>query len=256
MSIKNIKKIILGLVILTIYVLLIVRLNYSFTNDKPISGVPIINPFENSFTTHSKKSETTTINKEKLYNDCLKKKFSNSDISPSIKILMDDIDSTIKNNNYNVSILYEDINIGYTYSYDANKVFYGCSVVKIVDALYLINEAANNKIDLDTESVTYTKKFEKDYSKGLKDVEFGTKVSLRDLIRYDISVSDNSAHFMLVNYIGKNNLKKYAQELGAKQIFSKDLYGNQTATDTNIYLKEAYRIINEDKIYGPLRYYG
>lgn len=241
------------LIMITFIILLmcttLICINSHLEDNNAIKGIPIINPlFEDKRTTIT---TTTTIDREKVYDECINKRFSEEDITPEIKKIMNDIDDTIKNNNYDVSILYEDINIGYKYSYKPEKIFYGCSVVKIVDALYLLEQAADNKINLDTESVTYTKKFEKPYSKGLRNIQFGTKVPLRDLIKYDISVSDNSAHFMLVNYIGKNNLKEYAYNLGAKQIFSKDLYGNQTVTDTNIYLKTAYCIINEDKTYGP-----
>jgi len=52
--------------------------------------------------------------------------------------------------------------------------------------------------------------------------------------------------------IGFNNLKAYGTSLGGKVILTGgDKFGNQTVEDTNIYLKEAYRIINKDKEYGP-----
>ena len=51
---------------------------------------------------------------------------------------------------------------------------------------------------------------------------------------------------MLVSYIGKSNLKKYANSLGATAIFtgSSDDFGNQTSHDMNIYLKKAYELMN------------
>lgn len=77
-------------------------------------------------------------------------------------------------------------------------------------------------------------------------------VSLRELITYAITYSDNSAHEMLYDYIGRDNLKNYGNSLGAKYIMTGgDHYGNQTVDDTMIYLKEAYNIIINNEEYGP-----
>ena len=52
-------------------------------------------------------------------------------------------------------------------------------------------------------------------------------------------------------YIGNENLKVYGQSLGGKYIMTgTDTFGNQSASDTNLYLKEAYRIIINNDEYG------
>lgn len=77
-------------------------------------------------------------------------------------------------------------------------------------------------------------------------------VSLRELITYAITYSDNSAHEMLYDYIGRDNLKNYGNSLGAKYIMTGgDHYGNQTVDDTMLYLKETYNIIINNDEYGP-----
>ncbi len=189
--------------------------------------------------------------KEK-YDSCLAKPFEEEELTEELLEMKENIDAYINENKYKASVMYEDITTGFTYQYKANTVYYGCSLIKIVDAIYLINEAIKGNVDLDTETVTYTNKYVKGFSSGMSKRKIGEEVTLRDLITYAISVSDNSAHLMLLDYIGFNTLKEYGESLGAKVILTGgDNYGNQTAEDTNIYLKEAYKIITENEEYGP-----
>ena len=215
-----------------------------------------------------------------LYNDCLNLKYKSneennnedpnlglgggyttSNDQDNIEYLEEDtedilnikkeIDEYIKSNNYRVSVYYEDLTNGFIYTYDPDKPYYGCSLIKLVDALYLINKATLGEINLDEVKLTYKSKYRADYSTGMSKHKIGDEVSLRDLISYAITYSDNTAHLMLIDYIGVNNLKEYGKSLGGKYILSGwDLFGLQTASDTNQYLKEAYRVITTNKDYG------
>ncbi len=202
-------------------------------------------------TSEPKAKDTEKVKKEQEYNNCLKEKVT-SEEQALYETDIQAIDAFIQNSQYSASVYYEDITTGFTYKYKQDTVYYGCSLIKIVDALYLINKAINNEINLDTETVVYAAKYKMAYSAGLATRTVGEAISLRDLIRYAISLSDNSAHLMLIDYIGFSNLKNYGTSLGAKVILTGgDNFGNQTASDTNIYLKEAYKIITENKEYGP-----
>lgn len=190
--------------------------------------------------------------KKEKYTSCLSKPYSEEELTDNLVSMKKDIDNTIINNHYQASVFYENLTTGFTYGYKETNIYYGCSLIKIVDALYLINQAILGNVDLDTETVTYTDNYKKAFSSGMERHAFGDKVTLRELIRHAIAVSDNSAHLMLVDYIGFDTLKEYGKSLGANVILTGgDKYGNQTAHDTNIYLKEAYKIINENEEYGP-----
>lgn len=204
----------------------------------------------NLFLTNKQKEERKK-EQEELYNVCLNREFQEEELTENLLAMQNNISSYIRENQYQVSVFYEDLITGFTYSYNPSTVYYGCSLIKLVDAIYLINKAIEGKINLDTETVIYTEEYVKPYSSGMAKRKFGEKVTLRDLITYAISVSDNSAHLMLLDYIGFSNLKEYGQNLGAKVILTGgDNFGNQTAEDMNIYLKEAYRIMNENEEYG------
>lgn len=188
---------------------------------------------------------------EEAYNNCLNRKYEENELTELLMTKKQEIDTYIINNHYNISVYYEDLTTGFDYSYKPSTIYYGASLIKLVDALYLINKAIAGEINLDTETIIYTANYKKAFSSGMESHSFGDKISLRDLITYAISVSDNSAHMMLIDYIGFNNLKAYGESLGAKVILSGgDNFGSQTAEDTNIYLKEAYRIITESEEYG------
>lgn len=198
-----------------------------------------------------KNKSDITDNKQNEYDLCINKSFSEEDINEKITNKISEIDRFIADHNYKVSVYYEDLTIGFNYKYNSDTVYYGCSLIKLVDALYLIDKAIAGEINLDTEFVTYEPKHIMAYSSGMKNHSIGEAISLRDLITYATSLSDNSAHLMLIDYIGFTNLKQYGLDLGAKVILTGgDLFGNQTAEDTNIYLKKAYQIIKGNEEYG------
>lgn len=179
--------------------------------------------------------------KEEKYNKCLAKKVEETEVTDEIINLQNELNSILKK--YNVAVYYEDLNSGFDFKYNEDEVVYGASLIKLVDALYLLD----NKVDLN-KTMVYESKYIKGSSKGMEQRNIGENVSLKDLMNYSLSVSDNTAHIMLIDYIGYNTLRDYGKSLGATAILTDvggEKYGNQTARDTNIYLKRAFKIINE-----------
>lgn len=129
----------------------------------------------------------------------------------------DPIIKYIKENNYSISVGYYNLVTGKEYYYQENKIYYGASLIKTLDAIYLYD---NNLV---TEE-------------------------LKPYINKAISVSNNEAHHFLVNYIGKNNLKNYGINLGAKNTLSgTDNYGNTTVKDQIIYLQKLYSLTKNNE---------
>lgn len=187
--------------------------------------------------------------KEEKYNQCLVKEVEVTEVTEEIVKLQNELNFVLEN--YNVSVYYEDLNSGFDYKYNENEVIYGASLIKLVDALYLYD----NDIDFNN-TMKYESKYIKASSKGMDSRTVGEEVSLLDLMKYSLTVSDNTAHVMLVDYIGYNNLRDYGRSLGASAILNGvggEKYGNQTANDTNIYLKRAYEIMTEENDGNYLR---
>ncbi|MBQ4583778.1 MAG: serine hydrolase [Bacilli bacterium] len=179
--------------------------------------------------------------KDQNYQQCLNDREIPEEIVNNLKALENSLNEYIAK--YNVGFKYEELNYDYSLSYDSDKVFYGASLIKLVDAIYLLD----NDIDL-----SLTKKYESSYKRAFSSKmdkrTVGENVSLKDLMEYAISVSDNTAHLMLIDYIGFDKLQNYGKSLGGKVILQGgDKFGNQTADDTMIYLNKAYELINNHK---------
>lgn len=131
----------------------------------------------------------------------------------------DKISSYILSNGYNVSIGYYNLITGKTYFYDENKMYYGASLIKTLDAIYLYD---NNLVTSE----------------------------LKGYIEAAIEKSDNDAHYYLINYIGKNNLKDYGISLGAKYtLYGNDNYGSTNVIDQMIYMKKLFSLSkNNDEL--------
>ena len=128
----------------------------------------------------------------------------------------DSIADYISEHGYDVSVGYYNLVTGRQYLYQADKKYYGASLIKTLDAIYL-------------------------YDKGMVDD------NLKYYIDRAISVSDNNAHLYLVNYIGKDNLKNYGIALGAPNTLSGDNnYGDTTVMDQLAYYKKAYEIASSN----------
>lgn len=191
------------------------------------------------------KLEEERIKLETQYNECLLRDYNESELSEELRNEILNINSYI-DTNYSASVAYEDATTGFSYSYHPDTVYYGASLIKLVEAMYIFDKASEGNINID-DTLTYTYKYKYVYSDGMSLHNYGDEVSLKELISYALMYSDNSAHFMLNDYIGLENLRIYGKSLGAKGVLANtDTFGNQTAYDMNIYLKHAYEIIKNN----------
>lgn len=174
---------------------------------------------------------------EKIYNACINEPLAEENFNENTIGKKNEIVSYAKNNK--LKYKYEDLKTNYSISYNENDSVYGASLIKLVDALYLID----NDVDL-SQKIKYESKYVEGSSEGMRKHSLGSYLTLEEIMKYAITYSDNTAHSMLYSYIGRNNLKKYANSLGANTIFTGagDSFGNQTAHDTAIYLKKAYEL--------------
>lgn len=140
---------------------------------------------------------------------------------------IESLENYIKEKNYSVSIGYVNLKTGYTYLYRPNVVYYGASLVKTVDALYVY------------EKMNFSE-------------------SVRKKVEKAISVSDNNAHNYLVNLIGINNLRNYGRSLGASNFLTRsdsDYFGNTTVRDQIAIWKYLYKFINNNSKGSELKKY-
>ena len=187
----------------------------------------------------SKLESNNNDERNESYNKCLSMTLEEDEYPSELEDKINDLTKYL-DDNYKVSVLYEDINKGYKYLYKDDLSYSTGSLINTLDVLYLYDK----KIDLN-DTIKYTKKYKDSNSTYLKDVSYGTEISLKDLVKYAIIYSDNSAHKMLMNYIGKDKLKEYGESLGATNVLSKsNEYGNVDVNDVLSYLKKLNELIS------------
>ncbi len=183
-----------------------------------------------------RKKDEEEARKLNLYNECLSRRVTDVDMTQEIVNATDELNKYLKDN-YVASVSYEDLKYGYSYSYRDDQVYYAASTIKSLVALYIYKNASEGKINLD-ETITYTSKYKVSYSIGVSKHKIGSKIPIRTLVKYAVIYSDNSAHQMLVSYIGRSKLKEFGKNLGAKNTLSGgDNFGNISSNDGLIYMK-------------------
>ncbi len=139
-----------------------------------------------------------------------KKYINSTSNSDAINTKIDNLNKYLSN--YNVSVGYINLKSNFTYLYQENKIYFGASLIKTLDAMYIYE---NNLLDN----------------------------SIKENVRLAISNSDNNAHSALINYIGFDNLENYALNIGGNKLNCRNNYCDTTVTDQLTYLKHLYEII-------------
>lgn len=152
-----------------------------------------------------------------------------------------------------ISIYFEDIQSGYSYSYNADRKYFIASLIKAPYCMYLYELAEQGKCDLN-EIITIEYK---DIQPGTgaiakkKPEEFPLKLTVRELMREAIRSSDNTAMEKLRKKYDHTGYLPYATGLGLKypQDVLRLVNGKITAVDAGIYAKAIYNYIQNGK-YG------
>lgn len=182
------------------------------------------------------------VKKEEKYKQCMSEQVDKSLLGDNFNNKVIEVDNFLEN--YQAYVSYSELNDGYYYGYNDEKNIYGASLIKLVDALYVLD----NSIDIN-QTLKYSSQYYSKYNKGLTKHKIGDNLTIDIIVKHALSVSDNGAHKMLIDYIGFTNLKNYGKSLGAEVILTGgDNFGMQTARDTNLYLKRLYELslINND----------
>ncbi len=182
--------------------------------------------------------------------DCFTSSPDTDDLPKSVSDAVDAVNRYYRKNNNYFAFAYKDLSTGFTVTYNANQSIYAASTVKAPADIYLYEQAAAGKLDLE-ETMTYTKNDWHDGSGVIRNEPFGTKYTVRKLIRYSVIHSDNVAHCMLMGKYGRSNMLSFWQKKGTNAIFTMNTnWGLNSAHDALIYMQELYDFYLEDETYG------
>lgn len=151
-----------------------------------------------------------------------------------------------------VAYYYENLISGNTYSYNENITFYAASTMKILVCLYLLE----NSDYYDLDSILLVSDDDKKQGSGiLKDVTGEQEYTLLELIKPCLIYSDNTAYVKLMEYVGKDIIRKYGEELGCRHVMEgkeHDMFGLTTCYDLSIIWKRVKEYIDQDTYYSDL----
>ena len=162
------------------------------------------------------------------------------------------LDALLRRWGNNISVYFENLETGFVYMYNANSVYFSASVPKAFYALYLYQRAERGEIDLNS-YITFTAA---DYFGGSGQIRhrypFGAQISKRELLRLNLSYSDNIATLMLRRVHGLYGYRQFLAYLGANpnhvrnNIFNSQL----TVGDAGTLARAIFNYIESDGNYS------
>ena len=151
-----------------------------------------------------------------------------------------------------ISIYFENLETGFIFGYNAEIEQFSASVTKASFALYLYNLAEQGIIDLDT-YLEYTP-YDVNTGSGIiwTDYEIGTKFTKRELVRLNLSYSDNIATTMLRRNLGTNGYREFIRNIGGNPNFVGENIFNSilTANETGLFAREIFKYIESNRKYS------
>lgn len=184
------------------------------------------------------------LEKRDKYLNCMNEAYQSNDLDNAFANLFQEYQNT------GIAIYFKEINNDYSYSLNEDKIYYSASTIKLFDTIYLIEQARNGLLNLQ-DTITYTPNYQYKGSSKTKTHKLYDKIPIIDLIDYELSVSDNSAHIMLVDYIGINNLNTYFKDINLR--ISTDYFSNYyNASVANYSLERIYNILQVNDEYSEL----
>ncbi|MBR3161414.1 MAG: serine hydrolase [Bacilli bacterium] len=151
-----------------------------------------------------------------------------------------------------VAFYYENTNTNNIISYNKDLLFYAASSIKVLICLMILELSEQNKINIEDKLLVTMD----DIKRGtgiIKEQTKDTYYTIKKLIELTITESDNTAYIKLVNLIGKDKLKEYGLNLGAKHSMEgkeTDSFGAINCTDMIIYWKKIKKYIDSNKKYS------
>lgn len=153
--------------------------------------------------------------------------------------LQSDLNSYMQDKSGRWGVYIYDLQTGDTVSYNPDDVFPTASTFKVPMVMYILDEAAHGRADLN-EPLAYTADNYEDGTGILQDeVSEGSTYTVRQLMELAITQSDNIATNMLLRRFGRENVYAFETRLGGR-VVTQDNQNVSTAADMGLYLRELF----------------
>lgn len=180
------------------------------------------------------------------YVECLNKGLNQDELNGEIVNKIQRLNLVFNNRKNAVGFAYEDLNTGFSLGIRQNTKVFAASTTKAPLVIYAYKLIDEGKLNLN-QRYTYTQGYYADGTGIIKNKPVNTTYSLKELLDYAITYSDNIAFLMLGDIVNKKDVSNYFYNLGAKNLYNSPnqsvlyrIYGELTANDGNVYMSELY----------------
>jgi len=171
--------------------------------------------------------------------------------SPSTHTL-EALDELLTRHGDDISVHFENIETSFVYSFNADRVYFSASVPKAMYALYIYQLAEQGRVNLDSvHEFTYG---DANWGSGIiqRRYDFGATFTLRELLRLNISESDNVATNILRRTNGIYGYKNFIATLGGDPalVGNNVMNSNLTASEAGLFAREIFAYIESGGRYS------
>ena len=162
------------------------------------------------------------------------------------------LDELLSRHGNDISVYFENLETGFVYRYNADRVYFSASVPKAVYALYIYRLAERGLVDLDS---VHTFLYEDaNWGSGviIRQHQIGASFTLRELLRLNISESDNVATLMLRRIHGLDGYRNFIANMGGNPEFVMCRVMNSyiTANEAGLFAREIFEYIESGGRYS------
>ena len=163
-----------------------------------------------------------------------------------------ELDELLRRFGNTVSVYFENIETGFVYLYNPERTYMSASILKAPLALYILELAEQGCTGLDN---VYTY-ISEDYQDGAglirRRFSYGANFNLHELLRLNVSYSDNIATNMLMRIYGLHGFRQFVADLGANPLLvAHHIYTNHfTVNDAAIFARAIFDYIESDTMYS------
>ena len=153
-----------------------------------------------------------------------------------------------------ISVYFENLATGFIYTYNGGRRYFSASVPKASFAMYILQQAERGETDLN-EILTFT---ESDRIGGSGVIRHryntGARFTRRELLRLNVSESDNIATNILRRVHGTGGYRQFVANIGGDP----SLVGNRimnstlTAYEAGLFAREIFRFAQSGSTYGQM----
>ena len=157
--------------------------------------------------------------------------------------LAKELEKVLKNYNKNISLSCWRTDGSLAITYNTNQTYFSACTIKMPVMLYCCKLIDEGKINKDT-LLTYQEKHYHGGSGKIRYQKYGTQYTVEYLINQGLSISDNVAYEMIVDYIGHDGFNNMLKELGCDSLIVPNWSIWASYAKTNDFIK-VWNAVNE-----------